>query len=309
MTRFLAILLGLLLPACVAADGLTVGITPVPLLPAGQDGPAIIGKARFVGLDRLGLDKEWFGGWSGLAWNKDQWAVVSDRGHWAHLSVRLAEDGRPSALKVVEHGALDGLKPGKEWSDAEELAVVADGYAVSFERRHRVLLYRAGLGGASAVLDAPPELSGLAANAGIEAMVALADGRWLLIAEGAEEDAASPAWLGRPGQWRQVDYAHHGPYRPTGATALPDGGVVVVERRFTWLGGAGMRLVHLPPGSLEASVLQGEEWARIEAPLAVDNFESVAVSRRQDGRLVAHILADDNFSPLQSTLLLTLLLP
>ena len=59
-------------------------------------------------------------------------------------------------------------------------------------------------------------------------------------------------------------------------------------------------LALLVPGAL----LEGTEIARISLPLTVDNFEGLGLRRDRDGRLLVYLISDDNFNPLQRTLLL-----
>lgn len=280
------------------------------LVAPGLAPPPPVGRAEIIGLDRLSSPHAWFGGWSGMAWDGDDLVLVSDLGHWARLRPVLAASGRPTALPVLAHGVLGDVGAGKEWADAEEIVRTNQGWAVAFERRHRVWIYPDRLDGPARPLDIPADLTELGGNDGIEAMAMLADGRWLLIAEGAEDRPDSPAWIGRAGEWRPLRYRRHGLFRPTGAAILPDGDILVVERRYTLVGGPALRLVRIAAEQLrQGAAVSGEALALIEPPLAVDNFESIAIRRRADGRSIALILADDNFNPLQSTLLLTLLLP
>ncbi|CAA7622406.1 conserved exported hypothetical protein [Magnetospirillum sp. LM-5] len=309
--RTLLLLLAIFTWLCAgsARAGDDIGLANVPVAP-GMDQPPPVGRARIIGLDRLSSPHSWFGGWSGMAWDGDDLVLVSDVGHWARLRPVLAASGRPTALTLLAHGPLGEVGTDKKWGDAEEILRTDQGWAVAFERRHRVWIYPDRLDGPHSALSTPAAMADLAANDGIEAMTILADGRWLLIAEGDEDRPESPAWVGRPGEWRPLRYRHHGLFRPTGAVTLPGGDVVVVERRFTMIGGPALRLVEIKASAIgEDETIGGEELALIQAPLAVDNFESVAVRRRADGRLVALILADDNFNPLQSTLLMTVLLP
>ena len=46
-----------------------------------------------------------------------------------------------------------------------------------------------------------------------------------------------------------------------------------------------------------------EEIARLAPPLTVDNMEALAI-RREGGRTFIYLASDDNFSPLQRTLLM-----
>lgn len=267
-----------------------------------------LGQVQVLGILSLAAPGErWFGGISGVVAEGDRITAVNDAGHW--LSFRLHSDdvGRPlstSELTIAPLGGLDGT--GAD-GDAEEVTATPDGLVVSFERRHRLLLYPRGLSALPLRLAAPADFGRLPNNGGAEAVVGLADGRLLAIAED-ELGHQSPAWLGKDGEWRRLTYVREGHFKPTAAAALPDGGVLVLERRFTILGGVSSRLVRIPPGQLQGERLEGQEVFRLEPPLTVDNYEGMAVRRGPDGRLQAILISDDNFSILQATLLMVVAL-
>jgi len=148
-------------------------------------------------------------------------------------------------------------------------------------------------------------------------MADLGAGRRLLVCEKRRSaSSAVSAWIGTPGKWTERDYplAFEGgwagePFRPTGATRLPDGDVLVLERRFPPLGA---RIARLAAASLEGTdPLAPEEIARFEVPLTLDNFEGIDARRDASGRTLVYLLSDDNnclknaFGPIpQRTLLL-----
>ena len=109
----------------------------------------------------------------------------------------------------------------------------------------------------------------------------------------------------RDGVWSTLAYRPHGAFRPSGATLLPDGDVLVLERAFSLLGGFRSRLVRLPQDSIRpGAVLEGREIARLMPPLTHDNLEAVATRRGAHGETLIYLVSDDNFSVLQDTLLL-----
>jgi hypothetical protein len=94
-------------------------------------------------------------------------------------------------------------------------------------------------------------------------------------------------------------------FKPTSLATLPGGDVMVLERSYSVLAGPAARLSlvdaeMIVPGAL----LTGREIARISPPLTVDNFEGLALREDGDGRLLVYLVSDDNFNPLQRTLLL-----
>ena len=102
----------------------------------------------------------------------------------------------------------------------------------------------------------------------------------------------------------------HGDFKPTAAAALPGGDVLLLERSFSLLSGTAARLSRIAAADLvPGAEVSGRQVAVLAPPMLVDNSEALAVRRRADGRLVAYVLSDDNFNPLQATLLTAILLP
>ncbi|HJQ55435.1 MAG TPA: esterase-like activity of phytase family protein, partial [Vineibacter sp.] len=228
-------------------------------------------------------------------------------------------------LAGVTDAALGRLKgpdgmalPGKSWSDAESLAMLADGaLLVGFERRHRILRYPpgderrgGGLAGTPTPFPAPPALARAPANAGLEAMTALPDGRLFLLTEELTTIAGTTTgWVGvlRGGapQWRPFHYPLLEGFRPTAAAALPDGDIVVLERSAGFLGGLRVRVMRLRTADLAPdAVVRPEELARLATPIVTENLEGIAARRGPGGETLLWLVSDDNFSPWQQSVLL-----
>ena len=99
-----------------------------------------------------------------------------------------------------------------------------------------------------------------------------------------------------------MTYATSGGFKPTGATTLPGGDVLVLERHYPPIGARIRRLAKatLVPGAM----LEAEEIARLEGSLTVDNMEGIDARRGPGGETLVYILSDDNDNPLQRTYLL-----
>lgn len=255
-----------------------------------------------------------FGGWSDLAISADgaRLLAISDRGTW--LSARLSHDdaGTLARLDDVRLGALRDQTghPLKGLAgDAEGLATTADGSLfVSFERRHRIWWYPP----ADPPFSEPPRplpmpggLDDAPANGGIEALVPLPGGRLFALAEAFYQGKANVGWVGDGQRWQRLTYQAGPDFKPTAMTRLPDGDVLVLERRFTQTGLPGVRIVRLPVADIRPGArLKGEELALIEPPLTIDNFEGIAARTGPRGETLVYLLSDDNFFFLQRTLLL-----
>jgi hypothetical protein len=283
-----------------------------------------VGKLAWRGGLALRTDHAAFGGWSGL-WVADDGQslrAVSDEGAWLVARLRTDPARRLAGLEDARLGRLKGpdgaVLAGKSWTDAESLAVLADGsLLVGFERRHRLLRYPAGderrgggLAGTPAPFPAPPALARAPANAGLEAMTALQDGRLFLLSEAhTVMPGTTSGWIGtmRGGapHWSAFHYTLVDGFRPTAAAALPDGDVVILERSVELLGGWRVRVMRLKAAALAPdAVVRAEELARLETPVVTENLEGVAARSGPGGETLLWLMSDDNFSPWQQSVLL-----
>ncbi|MCH8214638.1 MAG: esterase-like activity of phytase family protein, partial [Proteobacteria bacterium] len=70
-------------------------------------------------------------------------------------------------------------------------------------------------------------------------------------------------------------------------------------------GGVAVRLVRIDSATIRPGArLEGRVLAEIRPPLTVDNFEGVDARRGPGGKTLIYVVSDDNYNPLQSTLLL-----
>lgn len=210
-----------------------------------------------------------------------------------------------AAILPMRDGAGRPIPPGRA-GDAEALARLADGrLVVAFERWHRLRVF-ASPEAPGLPFPAPAGVEALPANAGLESLTVLADGRLLAIAEATGEDGTAPAWIGRAdgGAWQPRRYRPAPDFAAVDAAGLPGGGALVLERRASVLGGFSARITWLPPAALEAPLLAPLGIAAIAAPLTVDNYEGIAVAPRGDGALDVAIVSDDNFAFFQRTILM-----
>ena len=153
-------------------------------------------------------------------------------------------------------------------------------------------------------------------NAGPEAMVRLADGRFLVLAEaGARWFADEAPALLFPGDpvagAAPVAFRFRPPegFRPVDMAQLPDGRVLILLREVLW--GippefAGKLLLADPAGIREGEPWSGEVVADLADPLPSDNYEGLAIEPAADGSVALWLISDDNSVRLQRTLLLKL---
>ncbi|MEI6875610.1 MAG: esterase-like activity of phytase family protein [Spirochaetota bacterium] len=285
----------------------------VPLDPSNAS-LSTVGRLRFVsGLALNSRDRN-FGGWSDL-WvgaSGGELIALSDRAHW--LRCRIMMDGAGSLMGLADAEIIPMLDPkGRPLipprSDAESMVSTAEGRILSFEGRHRLVLYPGEWPFTleSREIPAPPGLSSAPDNQGIEASVALADGSLVFFTEGLKAEGGLRAWIRRSvGDYLPLVYVPAPGFAPTAATRLPSGDILVLERRLSILEGWQARIVRVEAGAFDGGArIVGEELALISSPLTVDNFEGISAMASPDGQgTLIYILSDDNFMFFERTLLL-----
>lgn len=287
--------------------------TAVPLNPR-DPGERRAGALEYLaGFELSGSGSRW-GGFSAMALTGgDKLLAVSDLGNWLQLRLAHDADGRLIGVGEAETGYLPGpdgkALPDKGAADAEGLTVTSDGaLLVSFERDSRIWRYPGDppFAGPPTSFPAPRASVMLPENNGLESIVALPGGDVLTISEGTERGENDIAgWLWRDARWHPLAWTRTRPFRPTDATLMPDGSLLVLERRFSFAGGAGARLSRVAPEAIAPGAhLAGEVLAELRPPHSVDNFEAVAAAPAPGGGTLIYILSDDNRNFLQRTLLL-----
>jgi hypothetical protein len=265
-----------------------------------------------------------FGGFSGFVVAPDgrRFLAVSDEGHW--LSGEITYAGKaPSGITNARMGPLLALNGRplnrKRDSDAEELTLLSGtlshGVAlVAFERNHRLVrhpIVNGALGRPTALVALPHESKRMTSNSGIEAVTVLRGGPYrgaiLAFAEELKDaDGHQIGWLLGQGAPKQLAVKEIGEFSLTGAAALEDGSVLLLERRFRITEGVKMRLRHIPVAELKPGhVIEGETLISSDMSYEIDNMEAVAVHTAAGGETVVTLVSDDNYNKfLQRNLLL-----
>lgn len=292
-----------------ACAGPSAGVRPVArVLREGEDATGNV--LRWLGTIEVDGSVAGVVGLSGLHVAEDLVLhAVSDVGRWFRARLVLSAEGAPLRLADGASGPLRD-PAGRPLSrrivgDAKSLAALpGGGWLVGFERLHRIWRYRT-LDGFAEPVEAPPGLDAAPTNGSLEAVTVLADGRWLVVTErlvppgGTGRDRAG--WIGGPGRWERLTYRASPWADPSDACGLPDGGVLVLERRFNWSEGFSAVVSHVP-GPIAGGRVEGVAIAHLAPPLPTDNWEGISAFRHR-GRLLVAVLSDDNEVPVQRTLL------
>ncbi|MCC8980616.1 esterase-like activity of phytase family protein [Bradyrhizobium acaciae] len=265
-----------------------------------------------------------FGGLSALRLDAkgERFIAVSDQGSW--FTGRIVYRGREMAgLDEVEAAPLLGAdgKPitaTRGWYDSESLALDGSFAYVGLERVNQVLRYDFAKGftrSRGELVPLPPAARKLPLNKGLEALVfvpkAMAKGQALagtLIAfseRGLDASGNLIAFLvgGKtPGQFsvRRTDS-----FDISDAVLLPSGDLLILERKFSWLGGVGIRIRRLAlPDIAPGAVVDGPAIFNADLGNEIDNMEGIDAHVTDQGETVLTMISDDNFSLIQRNLLL-----
>ena len=295
-------------PSPVVSQQLTIASTPVGL-DSSDPARRRLGALTFLGGWALTSDVRSFGGLSALDVDGNRVTALSDIG--AVVRFRLGRFGTVSDahLKRVPSGCGPVVR--KNDNDTESLAHddMRQYWWIGMEWRNVVC--RANRDFSSGQEAAPSAIKGWRRKKGPETLLRLQDGRFLTIAEGAmDNDPIRPVVLfdrdpNDPAvKVTRLAYRPPDGFDPTDAAQLPDGRILVLNRRFSLNRLFTGVLVLLAPSDLtEGDALSGRVIARFEPPVISDNYEGLSVTT-EAGRPIIWIVSDNNYNRWQRTLLL-----
>ncbi|MSP43352.1 MAG: twin-arginine translocation pathway signal [Alphaproteobacteria bacterium] len=286
------------------------------ILDGDDPGRKEFGRLIYLSGIEMTSDNHDFGGLSGLQISEDgvRLLAVTDTGKWLSANLVTEKD----RLKGLDHVELSTLhdENGQELKDktegdAESLTLKQRGNIegpayVSFEGRHRVLFYPEGLGAKATSVAMPGGLMLASPNKGLEAFDRRADGAFVALTEHfLNAEGNHTGWLIDGQKMNPLSLRRDGEFEPIDLEFLPDGDLLVLERRYSVAGGPGMqiRLVHadqIKPGAL----LDGEVLINLTSRYGIDNFEGIAARKNAAGETIIYVVSDNNFNILQKNLLL-----
>jgi len=316
-------------PLDVLERPIKVRVTAIPITFDRDDTKRVdFGKLTFRGgLNLFGRSRH-FGGFSGIAIDASGTTLlaVTDAGAW--MRATLDYNGRwLKSFDEVSLGPIlghDGKPLQTEAErDAEGLALASGdtqaGQAyVAFEREQRILRYAfdpARFGPPSGVVRLPKEAGAMSANQGIEAVALIHAGRLkgtiVAFSERLKDRNGNlKGWLIGGPTPGAITVRRLGGFDITDAAGLPDGGLVILERRFRYSEGVKMRIRRIAAAELKpGKLIAGEVLLEATDRLNIDNMEAIAVHRSRAGETILTLMSDDNFSPLQRSLIMQFALP
>jgi hypothetical protein len=278
------------------------------------------GRLSFIGGLEMTASERNFGALSAFRFLQEggEFIGVADTGFWFAGSVDRDEAGKPKGISRFHMNSMrndEGNAFRKKWeADAEGLVLWKDGITASFERVHRI---------SSGKLDPdtltvelrneamPVPDNELRQNKGFETLAASPASGPL----GAARVAVTEKSLNKSGNIFAAVLdgpkkglffvARNGEFDITDGDFLPNGDLLLLERRFNMADGIGMRLRLIRGGSIEPkATVNGEILMEADLAYQIDNMEALDVWQDGAGKTRVTIMSDDNHSILQRNLLL-----
>lgn len=307
MIRALTLAVLLLASSALARDAETSRITEF----SSEPGQAL-GDVTFVG----GLKISGLHSLSSIRFLPDgrRFVAVADDGQWVDGEITRDDRGRLSGIinvTVTPMKNAAGVHAQKSLMDAESMAIVGDRIFVGFEGKHRIDDYPLKGHATTNARPGPDFLipaSELRANGGLEALADNGKGRTVAVAEKSVDKNGNlfAAIISGPGKGvfkvRKSDE-----FDVTDAAFLPDGDLLLLERRFSLMTGIGMRIRRIEADAIRAgAVVDGPVIMQARGSVnRIDNMEGLDVITMPDGSLHLIIVSDDNDNTLlQETLML-----
>lgn len=305
---------------------ITIEAAPLPDFDRLKRDETRFGKLAYRGGLVLTSPSEYFGGWSGLVLDPDGkgFFSVSDAGIWMSGKLTYGDKGQPAGMEGVRIGAIQS-KDGDPLSrksdrDSEGLALfkgsAESGSAyISFERKHRISRFDI-IGGelspAKGKVSLPKSARNMHSNGGFEAIAVLRggpnQGKLVAFSETMRDSRGNSVgwiWEGKK-RPRKFFMTNDGDYDVTDAAPLPDGGLLVLERRFRFSEGVRMRLRLISARQLRpGAVIDADILVAADGRSEIDNMEGLATHVGAGGETIVTMISDDNYNRgLQRTVLL-----
>ncbi|MQB45233.1 esterase-like activity of phytase family protein [Rhizobium sp. ICMP 5592] len=325
MKRFCsATMLVMLLAGCAAMDvpeggPAEIHATAISAFKPGS-GLTRFGALEFLGGLELSSSNPLLGAVSAIRFRPDQRRFISvlDTGHWLTGTIERDGDGRLKGIAdarimpmIDRRGVTDA---GKGAMDAEGLALMGDHVLVSYEQYHRVDAYPD-----PGFETSPPDGSipiliprrELRANRSLEVLTVAPQssslaGAAVIVAEDSLDDQGNmlAAILDGPLKGR-FTVRHSGDFDASDGVFLPDGDLLLLERRFDLAHGIGVRIRRIAGGDIRpGAVVDGTVIFEANSSYQIDNMEGLDAFRAADGTIHLIMVSDDNHSILQRSLML-----
>ena len=283
-----------------AIPGAPIAILPLDLPQAGEEASAM----RVSGLWEIDSEDPAIGGYSALLVLGGQLRAFSDHGHRITFArPNRSLENAPTHDNVWDRGPLRRFAPDIEAATRDP---ATGDYWLAFEERHALI--RFDIASAYVASREPPEWREWPHNSGAEAIARFGDGRFVVLPETLLTGFLYPADpTSERIEPRAFAFTLPDDYHPTDMAQLPDGRLLVLLRKLApgWPFFSGALGIADIATLDEADSLEVRLLTRLDSMLPRENWEALGVdpADAEGSGLAIWVMSDDNFSPIQRTLL------
>lgn len=283
------------------------------------------GALEFVGGFEIRSSEPVFGQLSALRFTSpgNAFLGVADNGYWFSGKIERDASGVPTGVAGFTMQKIIGedgraLRE-KHLGDAEGLDIADNIATVSFEGEARLCEYVfepeslaiAGIGKSRGCIDFLIPRHELRKNSGLETVARAPvngslSGARVVVAEGSiDGDGNIFAAIVEGPQKGMFRVRRSGDFDVTDGAFLPDGDLILLERRFSLVTGIAIRLRRIQGDTIRpGAVVDGAVLMEAGLAYRIDNMEGIDIWQRDDGSIILSLLSDDNQFFLQRTLYL-----
>tara|TARA_B100000963_G_scaffold259297_1_gene227526 strand:+ start:471 stop:1364 length:894 start_codon:yes stop_codon:yes gene_type:complete len=258
-----------------------------------------------VGYLNIDRNEENYGGFSGLVIQDEgsEALILTDKSFFFVLKLQRNDADNLMGYSLIRKGRLLSSKGehlnGRN-TDSESIVIGKNNnYYISFESNHRIMMHTK-VEGKGVFIPKHPMFRKLSVNKGIEALAIDNEDRLIAIPEkpplGISEN---PIFRLQNNKWEIIKYLKiEDDFLVTDAEFLPDGLLLILERKFSWTQGfkTRFRLISLNKFDNRKPITVFTSTAN-----QFDNLEGMALWKDKKGAIRILTVSDDNFHPLQQS--------
>ena len=259
-------------------------------------------QVGFLNIDR---NEKNYGGFSGLIIQDEgsEALILTDKSFFFVLKLQRNDDDNLMGYSLIRKGRILSSKGehlnGRN-TDSESIVIGENSnYYISFESNHRIMMHTK-IEGKGVFIPKHPMFRKLSVNKGIEALAIDNEDRLIAIPEKPPLGLSDiPIFRLQNNKWEIIKYLKiMDDFLVTDAEFLPDGLLLILERKFSWTQGfkTRFRLISLNNFDNRKPITVFTSTAN-----QFDNLEGMALWKDKKGAIRILTVSDDNFHPLQQS--------
>ena len=259
-------------------------------------------QVGFLNIDR---NEKNYGGFSGLIVQDEgsEALILTDKSFFFVLKLQRNDDDILTGYSVTRKGRILSSKGeylnGRN-TDSESIVISKNNnYYISFESNHRIMMHT-NVEGKGVFIPKHPMFRKLSVNKGIEALAIDNEDRLIAIPEKPPLGVSDvPIFRLQNNKWEIIKYLKiKDDFMVTDAEFLPQGLLLILERKFSWTQGfkTRFRLISLNKFDNKKPITVFTSTAN-----QFDNLEGMALWKDKKGAIRILTVSDDNFHPLQQS--------